>query len=1465
MQKAKRRIVAVALAFALVLMQFAAVPSSVFAYEHDGNYTWVGEMEEGVEVLNPQQEEIWCTLEGMETECVCAPMPLFGGVAFASPAALALSAPVADVWVTTSVEFNNAIANAPTNGDPFVIGITDGFTLGLSGLTNIPLGANIILVGGGVLTRQASTFRVQGTLTMHDIIINSLGATGQPLVDVITGGEFIMHSGTIRGARNNISFGGAVGVNGGTFTMYGGSIIDNIVSNANGGGVHVRNSGVFNMHGGTIAHNTSGAYGGGVYVADDSTFEMTGGVIYSNTASNVTVAGASPNINITGGAIGSVQVTDFDALVAAIALVPENGFAVIEIVGTIDQPAVLFIPVNREITFVGDGTLRRVAGGAEGIGIVVTHNATLTLDGITITAEAGSGSLGGITVSADGTLIMRSGAITGNTALHGGAVSSFYRGTFRMYGGVIENNTAQHSGGGVYFSDYSTFILRNGTIRNNTVHNAGGGGVTVSRSATMTMHAGIIENNVVNGNSSTLAGGGGGVHVNGSSFTMHNGQIRNNTAFAGGGVTIVSSNFTMEGGVIRGNTTFPIPADDSIFALNGGGGVSVLASTFIMNGGAIELNESIIPLGETGASLSGGGVALAASGRLEMNGGRITNNITSCDGGGVHLERANSVFILNGGTVENNTADNLGNNVYNSIGDFDFNSGYVGRPAPRTDVVFYMQDYLSNATGGAFANTANLSATGTTNATIGFNASGTDIQRFIAFPDVVADTSLAINLNGLGVSAGDYITITGRTHEFVTGSGVALHGMDARLNLDRSDYPTDTFSLTHQILQADIDAGGFYVTVVTIESSVALNNATLYIDDIIITHAAPYLTLSPTEVTITTRGVSGQVMVELGGNVIGETTFTRGNLPAWVLIGETLPANASQFPVSALIAETPTTATTGNWTVQVHRGGETANLIINVDLPEAPENGYDCEDCNDTGCEECTPENGYNCDYCNDAGCEECTPENGYNCEYCNDAGCEECENLPAFVPVTSITNVNTTSLTAGQTRALSGTVAPANATNQSITWSVASAGTTGATISGSTLTVPSAGTVTITATITNGLTASTNFTQNFTITVNPTGSNGGGGNWQGGGGSGGGNGGGQQGGGGQQTPPPTQQQPPTQNNQQEDTPDNQQPAPVAPTLPPVPAPNSPTTTTNITGGGTVTVNPEDRIVTINIEDRDDNVNTVLLPGDSLGDFADADYTIVIALPDGFIVLVNPEAGADFAQQADGGEIAVSVKEVPHNLPADNIMLEVAITINGQLVTEIIGIVAVTFVTPDMQDAGVWSVNAAGQQTLLPIDTFSFTNATQTIIFFVSHSGTFVVAPLLTVPMPTMQVPTTMHLSIGNTIVTVGNTSVLADYAPFISPAGRTMVPLRLIVETMDGEIDWDGDTQTIGITSAQGQRIPNLVIGQPLHDTTGAYMGTPEIRNSRTFVPLRFVAESLGAEVDWDGATQSIYVTFTR
>ncbi|MCL2436137.1 MAG: T9SS type A sorting domain-containing protein [Lentimicrobiaceae bacterium] len=88
----------------------------------------------------------------------------------------------------------------------------------------------------------------------------------------------------------------------------------------------------------------------------------------------------------------------------------------------------------------------------------------------------------------------------------------------------------------------------------------------------------------------------------------------------------------------------------------------------------------------------------------------------------------------------------------------------------------------------------------------------------------------------------------------------------------------------------------------------------------------------------------------------------------------------------------------------------------------------------------------------------------------------------PGLVPVTEIINVPDT-ISVG-TLILAGTVVPSTATHKTINWDIDDAGTTGAILAGDTLHTTATGTLTLLATIINGIAEDNNYTQNFTITV---------------------------------------------------------------------------------------------------------------------------------------------------------------------------------------------------------------------------------------------------------------------------------------------------------------------------------------------------------------------------------------------
>ena len=90
---------------------------------------------------------------------------------------------------------------------------------------------------------------------------------------------------------------------------------------------------------------------------------------------------------------------------------------------------------------------------------------------------------------------------------------------------------------------------------------------------------------------------------------------------------------------------------------------------------------------------------------------------------------------------------------------------------------------------------------------------------------------------------------------------------------------------------------------------------------------------------------------------------------------------------------------------------------------------------------------------------------------------------ITVFVPVTGITGVPG-SVAAGDELQLTGTVVPSDADNRTIIWSISDGVSTGATLVGNTLTAAYPGTVVVTATIANGLAPGSDYTEDFSITV---------------------------------------------------------------------------------------------------------------------------------------------------------------------------------------------------------------------------------------------------------------------------------------------------------------------------------------------------------------------------------------------
>ena len=100
------------------------------------------------------------------------------------------------------------------------------------------------------------------------------------------------------------------------------------------------------------------------------------------------------------------------------------------------------------------------------------------------------------------------------------------------------------------------------------------------------------------------------------------------------------------------------------------------------------------------------------------------------------------------------------------------------------------------------------------------------------------------------------------------------------------------------------------------------------------------------------------------------------------------------------------------------------------------------------------------------------------------------------------------------------------------------------------------------------------------------------------------------------------------------------------------------------------------------------------------------------------------------------------------------------------------------------------------------------------------------------------------------------------DQVPVIEN-GRTLVPLRAIFEKIGATVEWDGNTQTVKATKG------DTSISLTINNTTAYKNGQPitldvpaKILNGRTLVPVRFVADCFGVDVQWVQETQTVLLT---
>lgn len=104
-------------------------------------------------------------------------------------------------------------------------------------------------------------------------------------------------------------------------------------------------------------------------------------------------------------------------------------------------------------------------------------------------------------------------------------------------------------------------------------------------------------------------------------------------------------------------------------------------------------------------------------------------------------------------------------------------------------------------------------------------------------------------------------------------------------------------------------------------------------------------------------------------------------------------------------------------------------------------------------------------------------------------------------------------------------------------------------------------------------------------------------------------------------------------------------------------------------------------------------------------------------------------------------------------------------------------------------------------------------------------------------------------------VIVDGDAVDFTDAEPMVSDAQRILVPLRFVSNALDADVNWNDATKVVTVKDATRTIVlPVDVLSVTVNGKTQE-MDTPAvIDKGRVYVPLRFISEYLGADVQWDG-----------
>jgi uncharacterized repeat protein (TIGR02543 family) len=270
------------------------------------------------------------------------------------------------------------------------------------------------------------------------------------------------------------------------------------------------------------------------------------------------------------------------------------------------------------------------------------------------------------------------------------------------------------------------------------------------------------------------------------------------------------------------------------------------------------------------------------------------------------------------------------------------------------------------------------------------------------------------------------------------------------------------------------------------------------------------------------------------------------------------------------------------------------------------------------------------------------------------------------------------------------------------------------------------------------------------------------------------------------------------------------------------------------------------------------NISTataVTLPCAALSQLADNNLDIVLKLPHGTLSF-DPRSAASVASQASGANanITISTNKVDRAalsiaqqavVKPDNLIINIGIATSDKAITSFSGDLKVTVAYTGKTPVSVWFLNAANELEPMYCE---YNSINGTVSFTTDHLSLYVIGYNDDGIMR-------IRLTIGALSYTVNSILYKMDVEPTIIN-DRTMVPLRFIAEALGADVVWNGENQTVTV------KLEDSVISVTIGETSIGMDMPAMIVNGRTMVPLRYIGESLGCEVQWNPDAKTIDIT---